>query len=208
DDFISEEDLLTFEGWRSYQGVNAAATTPEDLAMWRGLFDDARRRSGAYPKLGLMRLQPIPGEHRYAVAVHEGADFWLALWVRRSRKGEFFVLVPRGDQEWDYHTSYHLDGTLHMKSRSRKVLTPSRHQPLTGKFQGSEHLGSYYGHGPKRVGAICDPGAFSGIVEVAPGVLGPRDGAITVDLVEPSHEPEEFPWGKMVTRRIFQDTEP
>src|SRR2546427_12928631 len=98
-------------------------------------------------------------------------------WVRRSRKGEFFVMVPRGDRDWDVHTSYHLDGTLHMKSHDRKVLSFQR-QPLTGIFRGTEHLGADGGFGPKSVGAICDPSAFSGIVEVAPGVLGPRDGRI------------------------------
>ncbi len=37
-----------------------------------------------------MKLAPIVGEHRYAVAVREGTDLWLTLWVRRSPKGEFF----------------------------------------------------------------------------------------------------------------------
>jgi hypothetical protein len=54
---------------------------------------------------------------------------------------------------------------------------------LTGVFRGSEHLGVYCGHAPKSVGAICDPMAFSRVVEVAPGVLGLRHGGVTVDLV-------------------------
>src|SRR5712691_4271462 len=113
-EFISEDDLKTFEGWLRYQVVDAAAT--EELEMWQGLFDEARRRSSAKPKVGLMKLQPIPGEHRYAVAVREGSDLWLTLWVRRSLKGEFFTMLPRLDQDWDVHASYHLDGTRHMKS--------------------------------------------------------------------------------------------
>ena len=176
--------------------------------MWRGLFDDARTRSVAYPKVGLMKLQQVPGEHRYAVAVREGSDLWLTLWVRRSRKGEFFVMVPRGEKDWNWHTSYHLDGTLHMKSHGCAVLTPEKRQPLTGPLRGSEHLGSYYGHGPKGVGAICDPTGFSGVVEVAPGVLGPDDGAITVDLVEPVSQPTEFPWNQIVARHFFGHTLP
>jgi hypothetical protein len=48
--------------------------------------------------------QPIPnGEHRYAVAFREGSDLWLTLWVKRSPKGEFFVLMPRGNRAWDVH---------------------------------------------------------------------------------------------------------
>src|SRR5262245_66669028 len=104
-----------------------------------------------------MKLQPVPGEHRYAVAVQAGSDLWLTVWVRRSRKGEFFIILPRGDRDWDPHTSYHLDGTLHMKSHGRKVLRAQKLQALTGEFRGSEHLGVYSGHGPKRVGVICDP---------------------------------------------------
>ena len=59
-EFISEDDLKTFEGWLRYQGVDAAQTTPEELEMWRSFFDEARKRSSASPKVGLMKLQPLP----------------------------------------------------------------------------------------------------------------------------------------------------
>jgi hypothetical protein len=203
-EFSSEDDLKTFEGWLRYQAVDAATTPPEVLVIWRRSFEDARERSATCPKVGLMNLQPVPGEHRYAVAVQEGSDLWLTLWVRRSRKGEFFIMLPRGDQNWDPHTSYHLDGTLHMKGYGRKVLPPQKRQPLTGAFRGSEHLGVYYGHAPKSVGAICDPTAFSEVVEVVPGVLGSRYGGVAVDLVEPGHEPMWFPWTQIVTRQVFR----
>jgi hypothetical protein len=86
-EFISEDDLKTFEGWLRYQAVDAATATPDELAMWRGLFDEGSERSLGTPKVGLMKLQPKPGEHRYAVAVREGSDLWLTLWVKRSWKG-------------------------------------------------------------------------------------------------------------------------
>jgi len=156
-----------------------------------------------------MKLQSVPGEHRYAVAVREPTGLWLTLWVRRSRKGEFFVMVPRGDRDWDPHTSYHLDGTLHMKSFDHKFGPPQKRQPLTGAFRGTEHLGIYGGHGPKSIGAVCDPTAFSGIVEVGPGVLGPRDGWVTVDLVEPDCEPIiAVPNANIVRREVFRDAPP
>jgi hypothetical protein len=41
-------------------------------------------------------------------------------------------------------------------------------------------LVTFAGHGPKSIGAICDPTAFTGVVEISPGILGPRDGQITV----------------------------
>ncbi len=207
-EFISEDDLRTFEGWLRYQAVDASTMAAEELAMWRRHFEEASQRSATSPKVGLMKLQPVPGEHRYAVAVEEDAHLWLTLWVRRSRKGEFFVMLPRGDRDWDVHTSYHLDGTLHMKSHDRRVLPPQRRQSLMGPFRGTEHLGAYYGHGPKSVGAICDPTAFSEVVKLAPNVLGPKHGGVTVDLVEPGQDPTMFPWARIVTRQTFRDVTP
>ena len=206
-DIISEDDLLTFEGWLKYQGIDSATISASELANWRQMFDDVRLQAASTPKVGLMKLRPVPGEHRYAVAVREGAGLWLVLWVRRSPKGEFFVLVPRADRGWEPHTSYHLDGKLHMKSYGRTVFAPQQRQSLRRPFRGTEHLGAFFGHGPKSVGAVCDPAAFS-VVEVAPGVLGPKQGGVTVDLVELGHDPAPFPWTKIVTRQTFTDVNP
>jgi len=207
-EFISEDDLNTFEGFLRYQAVDAVASTPDELAMWRGVFDEAMASKMANPKVGLMKLpQPIPdGEHRYAVAFREGSDLWLTLWVKRSPKGEFFVMMPRSNRAWDVHNSYHLDGTKHMKSHGRKVLSIKRGQPLTDAFRGTEHLGAFGGHGPKSVGAVCDPKAFSMVMEVPPGVLGPRDGMVIVDLVEPHCDP--ISWPNVVRQEIFRDIVP
>lgn len=207
-EFISEDDLKTFEGWLRYQGIDAATTAPEELQMWQAFFDEARKRSATMPKVSLMKLQPIPGEHKYAVAVREGSDLWLVLWVRRSRKGEFFVMLPRGERDWDVHASYHLDGALHMKSDGRKVLPSTQHQPLTGTFRGTEPLVVFSGYAPKSVGAICDPTAFSGVVEIAAGILGPRDGQIAVDLVDPHSQPAAIPWTKIAKQDVFRDVLP
>ena len=114
---ISEDDLATFEGWLRYQGFDAATATPEELENWRSIFDEVRERAAAIPKVGRMKLRPlVPNEHRYAVAVREGSNLWLMLWVRRSPKPEFFVFMPRGDRGWNPHASYHSNGTLHQKS--------------------------------------------------------------------------------------------
>jgi hypothetical protein len=204
-EFISEDDLKTFEGWLRYQAVDTT-TAPVALATWQRLFEEGRQRCATIPKVGLMKLQRVPGEHRYAVAVQEGADLWLTLWVKRSQKGEFFIMRPHGDRDWDVHTSYHLDGTMNIKSYHHKLLT-KQCQPLTGAFRGCEDLGRYYGHSPKSVGAICDPTAFAGVVKLGPNVLGPSHGAVTVDLVEPGQEPTEFP-GRIVTRQVFRDITP
>src|SRR5215472_17143345 len=119
-----------------------------------------------------MKFKQVLGEYRYAVAVRENGDLWLALWIKRSHKGEFFVMYPRGDRKWDVHASYHLNGQLHIKDRKQaKVETTV--QPLNGTFRGTVDLGTYSGHAPKEVGAVCDPTDFNSVIEVAPGVLMP-----------------------------------
>jgi len=207
-EFTSEDDLQTLDGWLKYQGINPATTTPDEWERWRLAFEAMMERTAVCPKFGQMKFRQVSGEHRYAVAIDEDSYLWLTLWVKRSRKGEFFVFQPRGDEDWNPHTSYHLDGTLHMKSYDRKVLTPQKRQPLTGTFRGSEDLGFFAGHGTRGIGAICDPTAFSGVVRVAPGVLGPRYGWVKVDLVEPGHEPVEISGSKIITRHVFCDITP
>jgi hypothetical protein len=152
-----------------------------------------------------MKIQPVPGEDLYAVAVREGTDLWLVLWVRRSRKGEFFVMIPRGDRKWDVHASYHRNGTRNMKSYGQKVLRPDKRQPLTGNFRGGESLFANTGYAPN---AVCDPAAFSEVVQVAPGVLGPHDGTVTIDVVEPGVDPPPFAWANIVQREFIRDKPP
>ena len=41
-DFISEDNLLTFEGFLKYQAVDPAMLTPDELAMWRGYYYSRR----------------------------------------------------------------------------------------------------------------------------------------------------------------------
>src|ERR1700730_4620973 len=98
------------------------------------------------------------------------------------------IMYPRGDRDWGSHTSYHVDGTLHQKSSGFKRVS-QKLQRFDGIFTGSEHLGVYLGHG-KSSGAVCDPNAFDGVVIVEPRILGPRNGSVGFDLVEPGYELE------------------
>jgi Protein of unknown function (DUF2934) len=205
-EFFSEDDLQTFEGWLKYQRVDPT-TPPEELQGWRPAFEEARARTAATPKVGRMKLQPAPGQYLYAVAIEERPDLWLTLWIRRNWKGEFFVMRPRGDRDWEPHTSYHENGNLHMKSYGGKLFSPLKRQSLKGTFRGSEDLGFYAGHGGKSIGAVCDPTVFSGVVKVSPGVLGPCDGEVKVDLIEPGHEPMAFP-GTVAAEQVFRDFVP
>jgi hypothetical protein len=154
-----------------------------------------------------VKLPPSkPGEQRYAVAIRDGSDLWLTLWVRCSEKGDIFVMLPRADPDWDVHTSYHHNGKFHTKTLlpSRgyhdRLIHPAKRQPLTAAFKGFEHVVNFSGDG-KGTGAVCDPKAFDAVVCVEPNILGPHDGSVAVDLVEPGYKLRPEPDGPM--RRMF-----
>jgi hypothetical protein len=145
-------------------------------------------------------------EHRYAVAIREGSNLWLTLWVKRSPKGEFFVFVPRSERKWTPHASYHLDGTHHMKSYDG-VVVRRQGQPLTGTFKGIENLCSFAGHATNL--ATCDSTLFDGVVEVGPGVLGVTGGTVCIDLVESGCQAvTTLPAHKIVQLQTFTNVEP
>jgi hypothetical protein len=41
DDFIREDDLRTFEGFLKYQAIDPAILTQDELAMYRGYFEES-----------------------------------------------------------------------------------------------------------------------------------------------------------------------
>jgi len=183
---ISEDDLLTFEGFLKRQGVNdPAAITADDLKVLRALFDASLERQKTGPKVGLMKLKPRAlGEQRYAVAIRDGSALWLTLWIRCKPKDDVIIMYPRADRDWQPHASYHASEWFHQKSFGvASPFTRQKRQPLTAAFRGSEHLGTHGGHGTSS-GADCDPNAFDAVVEVEPGILG----SVGVDLVEPGYE--------------------
>lgn len=206
-EFIDEGDLDTFEGWLHYQAVDATKLGAADRALWEGIFREVKQRAADTSKVGRMQLRAVPNEYRYAVAIEDGESLWLTLWVRRSPKGEFFIMLPRGDREWNPHTSYHVNRNLHVKSHGHKFSVQER-QPLAGEFKGVVGLGAYYGHGPKGAGAVCDPDAFTGVVKVPSGVLGPVHGGVSVDLFEPGCELPQAPWKNIAAQQIFRDVVP
>jgi hypothetical protein len=184
--FISEDDLDTWGGFLRYHHIDLQTATPDVLAHYRQLFD----QRAATPKI-VMDLKKHQDESIYGVALREGSDLWLIAWVKRDRKRDVYVFIPRNDPDWNPHTSYHRDGRSHAKSFGRKMFVWKR-QPLTDPFKGCVHLGMFAGHMPKSVGAICDPAMFAGVMEVPPGILGPRNGFVAVDLIEPGCEPHEL----------------
>jgi hypothetical protein len=207
-DFISEDDLNTFEGYLRYQAIDPTTASQEVLAQFREVFEEAQKAKAATPKLGRMKLRDVrPGEYRYAVVVRDGSDLLLTMWIRRDPKGDVYALMPRS--RGNPHASYHRDGTFHHKSDGHQMAV-SKRKPLTGGgFKGCEHFGMFAGHGPKTVGAICDPTKFTGVLEVPPGILGPKDGFVAVDLVEPGCENQVIDlYNPVHVTQVFKEAEP
>jgi hypothetical protein len=61
EEFVSEDHVNTFEGWLTYQAVDAATTSQDELARWRTLYDELRTSSLASPKGG---VDETPGNLR------------------------------------------------------------------------------------------------------------------------------------------------
>jgi hypothetical protein len=175
-----------FAAWLlSAQGITANSLTPEQLALFRQDYGEAVRKD---------------------VAIQEGDDLGLTFWIKRSAKGDIFLLYPR-DRETDPHASYHRDGTYHQKSY-RQATAVQKRQPLDSNFRGAEHLGTFGGHGAGP--RINDTSAFDDVLVAPPGVLHGKGGCIVVDLVEPGARtaPNHREMMRIVGERIYQDCSP
>ena len=196
-EFISDDDLQTFEGWLNYQAVKTSMMTSGEFATWRDRFEETQKQR-AISKVGLMNLKTVPGENKYAVAVREGTDLFLVLWIRRNRNGEYLVLKPMNNSQLAVQNK-HRDGTLRHKIIKPKVLSAQKSHsfPIMNVFT------------PKETGAACDPTAFTGIVEVSSGILGPRDGSIGVILAEPSNSLPNYTWAyEVLSQTVFREVLP
>jgi hypothetical protein len=165
DDFISEDDLNTFDGYLRYQAIDPTTTPPDVLRQFREMFEEAQKKKATTPKFGTMKLRDLrPAEYRYAVVVRGGSDLLITMWIRCDPKGDVYVLIPRGPGSGNPHASYHHNGTFHHKSYRRAMGGgSSKRQPIKG-FKGCHHMGMFAGHSPKSLGAACEPSKFSGVV--------------------------------------------
>ena len=207
-EFVSEEELPSFEEWIQIQTFDRLRSTQEELATLSRLYDQMVGQALATPKFGRMNLRPKAGEYRYAVVAKEAGELWILLWVRRSPRGDVYVLTPRGEEGWNPHVSYHADGRFHASSYDHRFPGAMRQPPGAG-FQGHEHLGVQYGCAARLIGANCDPAAFNGILEVAPELFTRAlDAGITVDLAAPGVDPPRYTWDREIARKRFCDFVP
>lgn len=147
-EFMSEDDLETFEDYLLYQAIDPLTTPRDVLQQLRQIFDEAMAAKASMEKVGEYGFKPlVPGERRYAVVVREGDELLLAAWIRRSPMRDVYVLMPH--LEGNSHTSYHRDGTVHNKGFDHKT-TVAKKQPLTAAFKGCEHVVMYAGPSAPR----------------------------------------------------------
>lgn len=197
---------MTFEQWLTdVQSVETEGWTELERAAWQKDYDLAMAEDTAWRAQTAPTRLPRQRDKRYAVAIADYDGLGLSFWIKRSAKGEVFLLFPR-DAEIDPHASYHLDGRFHQKSYSRAMVVQQR-QPLKG-FRGCEHLGQYAGHGAGP--RIRDQASFDDIV-VADGIqLTGKSGVVMIDLLEPgatlaTHHREGM---QILNERVYQDAAP
>jgi hypothetical protein len=192
--------MIDFDSWLRNQDIDPDAVF--DKERMREVYEQAQLRGQA---LEATTLGPgTTGGHGYAVAINDGVDLRVSLWVRRAPH-ICVVLQPR-DREWNPHATYHLDGRYHNKSYGVALGTQQRQR--LDNFKGAEHLGVFMGHGaplPK-----CNPSDYTDVITVAPDVLTGFKGGVMVDLVEPGSaaNPLHREFHEVIQERTYKDFSP
>lgn len=206
--------MRTFEEWMDYQGIEIAYLTDDELDSWRSTFEEACERA-RQQKDWTPKARGNPDDRAYAVAVIDGSDLWLALWVRRSAKGDYFVLIPRSDhardkgmRSWDPHVSYHRNGRFHQKSHNKPWMISQR-QPPGPDFKGNENMlvTPLALESVRAVKARCDPDQYNGMLEVSVELFNEGKFCIAVDLTEAGGPALQHP-GEIPCQKRFPDHVP
>lgn len=147
----------------------------------------------------------------YAVAVRDREDLWLLCRIRRSRRGDIYVLLPRDEPGWDPHASYHQDGMRHVRSHNGRYQLDQRQRP-DASFQGADSVFALAVQPGEVVGLLktpCTPEQFSDVCEINRKRLPVEEHhALAVDLVEPGYEALAGPWREVVVQKWFRDAVP
>jgi hypothetical protein len=148
----------------------------------------------------------------YAVAVRDACDLFLLARIRRSAKGDIYIVYARSEpKDFDPHTSYHASGHLHDKWFGFKFMVREGPRP-DASFRGTLNLRrlSVDPKVPRANNIKCDPARFSEVFEIPVNEVrvGRSPTSISLDLTEPGVQPS-FPLGAHVLRQaVFQDVEP
>jgi hypothetical protein len=200
--------MRTFEEWMAYQAVDIASLSDDEIKAWRSAYDKSREAQ-YQQRIWTPRVRANAKDLLYAVAVRDVSDLWLALWVKRSARCEYFVMFPRDKPGWDPHASYHRDGRLHQKSHDQKMLVSQRQIPGPG-FKGTEQMltTTLDLESVCAVKALCDPAQFTGVLEISGGILHQGGHTVAVDLTEANGSALAQPWSQIVMQKRFSEAIP
>lgn len=84
---------VAYEEWlRDVQAVDIEKIGDEDRVFWRQQHDAAMRRGAAWREQAAPSRRSGQKSHRYAVAIDDDSGLGLTFWIKRSAKGEIFLL--------------------------------------------------------------------------------------------------------------------
>jgi hypothetical protein len=141
-------------------------------------------------------------------AVEDEAGLWLTLWVKRSPKPEYFVMIPRSDGQWNPHASWHFDGRFHHKIYGHPVAFQQRQRP-DASFKGNGNIILTPVTADARVvGAACDRSEFDGVLVIPASILGAGRHVVSVHLVQAGHREVPEPGNRLIDQLVFKESVP
>jgi hypothetical protein len=154
-------------------------------------------------------------EKKYAVAVRDGTDLLLFLWVKRAAVGDLYAFLPRPhDASINAHASYHADGRYHVKSHNmfgrNKIMYRQKQKP-DQNFAGTEHLleQTITLSNVRSIGQECDPSDFSEVFEIPVHELETKTYIrVTSDVVSPGYSPNLVPGAQVIRQKEYCDSFP
>jgi len=192
--------MPAFDDWLVQQQF--AGVTTEQLAGLRSIYE---KMAASAPRVipWTPRARSSPADDLYAVAVRDDADLWLLTWVRRSKKNEFFMMLPRPDPSTDAHASLHAKGLFHLRGSGFTFFESTRQKP-DANFKGHVQLTMtpISLTGARKVMAVCDPAYFTDVFELTPSDIAGKC-AVAVDLVERGSAALPTPWSRIVKQRRY-----
>ena len=158
-------------------------------------------------------VNSVAMDTRFAIAVRDGDDLWLYLWLKRDSKGDVYVFWPRDEAGWNPHASYHASGRSHLKSHDKAFLPATRQNP-DDTFSGAEQLVStpIDLHSARATNKRCVSANYpGGVCEIPADEISdtnPSRTAVAIDLVSPGAPPLVYPETAVLRRCVFTDALP
>ena len=161
------------------------------------------------------KLQMRADIEKYAVAVRDGFSLFLFLWVKRSKAGDFYLILHRPhDPKINAHASYHADGQFHVKTHDmsgRNKFMYLQKQKPDQNFVGTENLQeqTITLANVRSIGDDCDPNNFSEVFEIDASQLETKTFIrVTADLVSNNYGPNLVPNARIVKQSKFRHSSP